>query len=302
MMKAFDRVDRDCLLAKLLAIGVRGKFYNIVKHLYSNSQARINVNGHYTRYFNVECSVEQGNIISPTFFSIHINDLATELKLLDVGVPIDDEKLCILLYADDIVLLSESENDLQTILNAVHKWCQSWRMKINVSKTNVVHFRKQSQPLTTHKFTIGNDEVKTTSQYKYLGCMLSDTLDFNATANTLAESAGRALGSVLNKARSTNGLTFKSYEHLYKSCVLPVMEYSAGVWGYKTYQKCETIQNRAIRAFLGVHKHASNVAIQGDVGWFPTKLGRHLAMVRLWNRLINMPSDKTDKTCFLVGL
>ncbi len=47
----------------------------------------------------------QGDDLSPTFFSIFINDLATGIKDMNIGVPIGDEQISILLYADDIVLL-----------------------------------------------------------------------------------------------------------------------------------------------------------------------------------------------------
>ncbi|CAC5415021.1 unnamed protein product [Mytilus coruscus] len=49
--------------------------------------------------------VRQGNNLSPTFFSIFINDLVQEVKDLDLGVSIGNSNLSIMLYADDIVLI-----------------------------------------------------------------------------------------------------------------------------------------------------------------------------------------------------
>ena len=46
--------------------------------------------------------------MSPLLFNLFINDLAIFLNSLDVGVKIGNENICLLLYADDIVLLSES--------------------------------------------------------------------------------------------------------------------------------------------------------------------------------------------------
>jgi hypothetical protein len=299
MMKAFDRVDRDCLLAKLLSVGVHGQFYNILRHLYSTSRARVDVNGHLTNYFDIECSVEQGNKISPTLFGLYINDLAIELKCMNLGIMINGENICILLYADDIVILSENEEKLQNMLNKVSDWCKNWRMKINPTKTNIVHFRKQSQNKTDYLFKIGDDIISVAPSYKYLGCVLTDTLDFTETANILAESAGRALGGLLNKAKALNGLTFNVFTKLYDTSVIPVMDYSSGVWGYKKYAKCDTIQNRAIRSFLGVHKHASNLAINGDTGWQAPTMRHHLNMLRLWDRLVEMPDDRITKKVFL---
>ena len=56
------------------------------------------------------------------------------------------------------------------------------------------------------------------------------------------------------------------YEKLYYSCVVPYLDFCAGVWGSKSYLKCNTIHNRAMRAYLGVHNKSSNLAINGDLG------------------------------------
>ena len=52
-----------------------------------------------------------------------INALVTDIKARGVGIDIDGEKLAILLYADDIVLLAENENDLQLLLDVFNRWC-----------------------------------------------------------------------------------------------------------------------------------------------------------------------------------
>ena len=46
------------------------------------------------------------------FSEVHIFSLVTNIKALDIGIDIEDEKIGILLYADDIVLIAENENDL----------------------------------------------------------------------------------------------------------------------------------------------------------------------------------------------
>ena len=129
-------------------------------------------------YFEVQCGVQQGDIISQTIFSLYINDLVNELNSLNLGVPIDDENVCALLYADDIVLFSDTEAKLQSLQNTIQKWCSQWRLKTNLNKTNIVHFRKQIQNRTEFQFKIGNNVIELKESYKYLGCILSETLDF----------------------------------------------------------------------------------------------------------------------------
>ena len=53
--------------------------------------------------------------------------------------------LSILLYADDIVLLAETEINLQKMLNILSLWCSKWRLTINDDKTQIIHFRKQCE-------------------------------------------------------------------------------------------------------------------------------------------------------------
>ncbi len=104
--------------------------------------------------------MRQGDVILPTLFSIFINELATDIKGLDKGVTCGDYKLSILLYADDIILLAESETDLQEILNYrdIHKWYKKWRLRIKKSKLNVLHFRNSRN--RNFVFTYGSEVLE----------------------------------------------------------------------------------------------------------------------------------------------
>ena len=54
---------------------------------------------------------------------LFINDLAVQMKQLNVGVDIDGETLCCLLYADDIVIISEEESEMDIMLSQLSDWC-----------------------------------------------------------------------------------------------------------------------------------------------------------------------------------
>ncbi len=90
-----------------------------LKAIYSNVECSVRLNGNMTEWFNVNTGLKQGCVLSTVMFNIFINDLIDDIKLLDIGINIDGEKLSILLYADDIVLLAENAEDLQKLLDVL---------------------------------------------------------------------------------------------------------------------------------------------------------------------------------------
>jgi len=195
--KAFDSVDRDLLPFKLLRYNIDGKIYFAIKKLYQNTVNTIRLNSYFTQWFKSEYGVRQGDVLSPTLFDIYLNDLAIKINSSKLGIKIGDFYVGILLYADDIVLISDSETNLQKMLDILTEWCCKWRLIVNQSKSQVVHFRKVRKKKTNFQFKLGNENLLIVPKYKYLGVILDENLNFRECSSTLADSAGRALASVI---------------------------------------------------------------------------------------------------------
>ena len=67
--------------------------------------------------------------------------LALEIKLLNRDLLVNSKIIRILMYADDVVVLSETENKLQVMLNTINTRCNKWKLLISETKSNVIHFR-----------------------------------------------------------------------------------------------------------------------------------------------------------------
>ena len=70
-----------------------------------------------------------------------------ELRRERVGIEVEDNiRIPGLMFADDmIVVIVESEVQLNRALEVVNKWCCKWKMKINVGKSSVIHFRDKKR-------------------------------------------------------------------------------------------------------------------------------------------------------------
>ncbi len=117
---------------------------------------------------------------------------------------------------------------------------------MNIGKTKVVHYRKASVPRIQFKFECCGNEVDVVNEYKYLGVVLNETLDFTTIANILADFSGRAFSSIHSKMKDFAILDYEIYTKLFETCIIPIMDYSSAVWGYKDYPYSNAVQNRMI--------------------------------------------------------
>jgi len=298
--KAYDFVDRDLLWNKISnpKIGVNGKMLSVLQSLYHNVSSCVRVNGLYTDWFNVQCGLRQGCSLSPLLFNMFVNDLAEKIKDTGKGICIDDKRISILLYADDIVLLAETEDELQCLLNILDSWCKANTMVVNPVKSNVVHFRPKSITRSAVNFICGENTLNTTAKYTYLGLLLDEFLDFNLTAKAVAQSAGRALGLLIAKFKAYGGMPYKVFAKLYDIIIWPIIAYGASVWGTKSYSCINSIQSRAMRFILCVGKYTPINALYGELGWQPPHVKQWRSVSQQWHIFQIMDTNRVNYHIF----
>ena len=91
--------------------------------------------------------MKQGCVMSPTLFNSFINDLPEHFNDECHPVSLHVKKISCLLYAGDLILLSETEKGLQNYLNTLSVYCKDWKLNVNISKTMVIIFNKSGNKL-----------------------------------------------------------------------------------------------------------------------------------------------------------
>ena len=142
--KVFGSVRLCKLLETLQKEGVSGKLAGIIKAMYNSLLSCVRMNNEYTDFFECPNGIRQGCVLSSTLFCLFINQLAEHIQSAGKhGVQMLSGliELFILLFADDVTLLTTTPSGLQNQLNCLRDRCVKMGMKVNEGKTNVMIFR-----------------------------------------------------------------------------------------------------------------------------------------------------------------
>ena len=143
--KTFDKVWHALLWQKLVNYGIDGKFINIIKSMYSEVKSCVRSNDGLTEFFPCNKGLRQGCLLSPLLFALFLNDLNNFLLKESSRITIWDIQICAMLYADDLILLAELEQDLQTQMNSLGTYADIFQMEVNQKKTKVLIFDKPAK-------------------------------------------------------------------------------------------------------------------------------------------------------------
>ena len=133
----------DNLWFKLIHLGLRGNILNIIKSIYESIKSRVKFCDKLGNEFFCSLGVRQGECFSPLLFSLFVIDIEDHFSHSGFeGLELHMFKIFLLLYADDIVIFANSAEELQYGLDSLPVYCNRWRMKVNVSKTELLILRK----------------------------------------------------------------------------------------------------------------------------------------------------------------
>ena len=116
-------------------------------------------------------------LLSPTLFNLCINDIPELLNNDCDPVRLDNWSVSTLKYADDLVLISSSQEGLQSCLNNLSDYCKKWKLKINTLKAKVMVFSKCGK-ISNCIFKFNNNTLECVKNYKYLGIEFSSFASF----------------------------------------------------------------------------------------------------------------------------
>ena len=315
--KAFDSVWRDAMLLKLLQLGIGGEFYYLIKNMYSITKSRIRFSKGITEYVQSELGIKQGDCLSPILFNVFINDMHSIFDNHCDGILVNDIQLNHLLFADDLVIVSETRNGLQKCLDKLHDYTQTWALDINIGKTKTIIFQRYGKR-TQDNCNIGGLEIEQVNKYTYLGIPFDSSGCFTSAEIELKSKALKAmfqLQSTLNSGVRTN---CNLHTKLFDTLIRPIATYGCEVWypikHNKTYKNennimhridktpCELLHNAFCKRILGVYKSTSNIISKAEIGRLPLSFYIILQVIKYWNHILEKPIDSLLHQSYLSEL
>ena len=289
MRKAYDRVWRDGLWAALWRQGVRGRLWRFLRSYYSKVKSKVRLGRGETEWFHVDVGVRQGCVLSPVLFAIFIDRLAQEVKRLGVGIPAGLRRsLALLLYADDIVLVADTQEDLQKMTDSVEKFCDRWRMEVNAGKTKVMVVG--TKEVGEVEIMWKGKALEEVVEYKYLGLLLERN-GWKKQKGKMMRKARRALGLAWNLAIRAGNMSVRGMNNMWTALIRPHLEYGAEIMntvGDYKWNEAEALMRKVGRLILKCGRTLPNDAIAAELGWMTMKGRRQLLRLSYWGKIVTM--------------
>ena len=224
-----DVAWRDGALLKLYRAGIPIHLWHLVDDLVSDRTAAVRIGSCASDSWDVESGVGQGAVLSGFLFNLLINGLAAAIKRACRGVSCGPDRgaprLQVLLYADDIVILSDSPADLQRGLDAARDWANAWRFHFSIgpNKSAIAVFGRSRAGTQHVLFHVGEHVLPHVSTYTYVGITLHERLGWTQHIDELSCRGERKLSNsqVSNSRVNKMGPTFAYLATWQPSCRCP---------------------------------------------------------------------------------
>ena len=250
LKKAFDTVDHQVLLDKLMYYGVKDKEHQWFKSYLSERLQICTIFNNQSESKHIICGVPQGSILGPLLFILYVNDMPSCFKKCDVNIYADDTAFY---YASNDI---EHVNQvLQSELTQVFEWLCANKLSLHVGKTNsmLICSKQKRRHLNRSNITLDldNGNIEQVKNLKYLGIVLDENLKYAEYMNALIGKLNRSIGVLRRASRYVSQI---SRVTLYNTMVLPHIDYCSTVWGNvickSDLKRLQRIQNSAMRIIL----------------------------------------------------
>ncbi|CAF2076495.1 unnamed protein product, partial [Rotaria magnacalcarata] len=234
--------------------------------MYTENKIKFKLGNIETEWVENNVGVRQGCVISPTLFNIFMEELIARIRRLGGGVKIGGIKIGALGYADDLVVLTNTVEEMIRVLEVLDQYGKEWDVKFSGGKCKIMECTDVDR---RNQWVLGDDILEIVNKYKYLGVEIRKG---DGKLKGMIRNNESKAGKVAGLIRNTTWRCSNKYEVgrvLWKGVGVPRCLYGAEVLGFTQAEvnKLEKVQRQVGRLSLGAKKYTANEAIGGELGW-----------------------------------
>ncbi len=216
------------------------------------------------------------------------------------GLTLQDQIIKLLLYADDLVLLSYPPQGLHQHLDLLNNYCQNCALAVNLKKTNIMVF--QNKPRCQehrYRFSLGSTALEHMMQYTYLGLIITESGGFSMAVNAFKDKARRALYAIKKRILNIE-IPLPIWCKIFDSVIQPIALCGSEVWGplsdqsYTRWDKhpTEALHTEFCEMILKLQRKTPNNACRAELGRFPLIINMHKRSLKFWCILNQVPHNR----------
>jgi exonuclease III len=246
--KAFDRVPREVLWARLQERGVQGRLLTAIKRAYERVEMRVKVDGKLGAAFLSHLGVKQGDPLSTELFGLYIEALGDLIDAHDQAdgpessrfpnhaPKLGGKPVSLLFYADDISLLATSAARMKELLRYVDDFCSWFGMRANVKKCERLIFAESAEDLDRlasqcSTLRLRGEPIPAVTRARYLGLVYGPGGAFSTCREALNDAARGAMFSVLSRTHKRKIMAPDVRMRLFDAQVRAIATYGCEAWG-----------------------------------------------------------------------
>lgn len=284
--KAFDTVWHGGLMQKLHSIGLSGNLPFFIQEFLKLRKITVRVNNNCSNYYPLHSGVPQGSVVSPTLFTIMINDFFT-------NCPPDIHHS---LYADDGAMwvskqsIEAATSTLQLALSCLEQWSHRWGLVISATKTKAMIFTRRRK-FNAANLILNDTIIEYAATYKFLGVTLDRKLTWANHISSVKEKCQKSLRLLSVVSARGWGSDYATLKTLYTSLILPKLDYAGFLIGTAAPSHLLTldrIQYAAIRTILGVLRCTPVSILEAEANIMPLAIRRSLQMTKFACRVLSV--------------
>jgi hypothetical protein len=272
---AFGSVDRVALFERLSSLGVARCDLCLLGLLYRETTSVVRCGSEESEPFTTLAGLRQGCVAAPPLFSTALDEVISDVAAAGSGVEVSvlDSRKVIVVFADDVVLLSESVEELQVVLDALIVSAARFGLVLNVGKSKLQTLSGQAPPNAV--IAAGGRALEWVDEFRYLGSVVTRAGAYSQGLGIYSEMIDRKTRTIRACWRLStlwnSGIPTRLKLRLYVSLVRSILLYGCESWTLsveveRLIDACESI---CLRRVLGIRweDHVSNERIRRDCGF-----------------------------------